>query len=278
MTTDGVPRSPRGQEPHESWRSGNGSSDLTVPRDPEAQAGRNVDPLEGERGGTRNESRCRGGEEQALEGRNPRRPRRPGSQGPGAERTRHGNKALEAIAPGVTPRGSPTAVEIGRTESAANVKRAWPPKGGPIVTRKCLEGKIPWTLRHLRVSVGTVVKGREGGTQTSDVARDRGGIPGRTRAHRPDTCRREAKAQERSIVRRVASAAGRCKVPAVISEEERELVVGVSGERVGATPHGSEAQPRRQKTRRTSNVEREGRNQYASYAAVVSTAGSRATS
>ena len=48
---NGAPRSSKGKEPHESWRPGDGLSDSFELRYPEARAGLNVKPPEGEGGG-----------------------------------------------------------------------------------------------------------------------------------------------------------------------------------------------------------------------------------
>jgi len=44
-------RPPEGEQPHESWGSGNGPFDLFDSRDPETQAGMDVTPPKGGRGG-----------------------------------------------------------------------------------------------------------------------------------------------------------------------------------------------------------------------------------
>jgi hypothetical protein len=103
----GAPRPSEGRKPQESWRSGDGSTHLNAPQYPEARAGLDVKPPEGERGGTATQSECQVIQEHTLEGRNPRRYRRLGSLViPVTERTRRRNKALQQATEAlVTPRG-----------------------------------------------------------------------------------------------------------------------------------------------------------------------------
>jgi hypothetical protein len=79
----GVPRSSRGQEPQERWQPGDGLTDSSVSKDPGTWTGRNVGLSEGERGGAREQSRCRSGGEQTLEGATPGGHRRPAPIGAG---------------------------------------------------------------------------------------------------------------------------------------------------------------------------------------------------
>jgi len=79
-TTNGAPRQSEGRETQESWWSGDGSLDSFAPRDPEAQAGLDVKPPEGERGGaaTKASTRSNGSRlwrvkpQEGIDGRNPR--------------------------------------------------------------------------------------------------------------------------------------------------------------------------------------------------------------
>jgi len=125
----GAPRSSEGRKAQESWRSGDGSTHLCAPQYPEARAGLNVKPPEGERGGAANQSARQVVQEKTLEGRNPRRYRRLESLViPVTERTRRRNKALKpAMLSDVTPRGGIAAAGDGR--------RVWAPRGVPIAAR-----------------------------------------------------------------------------------------------------------------------------------------------
>jgi hypothetical protein len=94
-TMNGAPRQSEGREAQESWWSGDGSPDSFAPRDPEAQAGLDVKPPKGERGGaaTKASTRSNGSKlwrvepQEGIDGRNLRVPV--------SERTRRGNKALK---------------------------------------------------------------------------------------------------------------------------------------------------------------------------------------
>lgn len=57
--TNGAPRLSKGRQPHKSWGSGDGSSHSFAPQYPEAQAGLDVKPSKGERGGAANKARAR---------------------------------------------------------------------------------------------------------------------------------------------------------------------------------------------------------------------------
>jgi hypothetical protein len=92
---NGAPCRSEGMKPQESWWSGDGPSHLFAPQYPEAQAGLDVKPQKGERGGaaikvsarTNGRMLWRDQTQEGIDGRNPRVPV--------AVRTRCGNKALK---------------------------------------------------------------------------------------------------------------------------------------------------------------------------------------
>jgi len=93
-------RRSKGNKPHESWGSGDGSSTSLASRDPVAQMERDVTPSKGMRGEPRDQSVVRFKRVQALERRKPKKGSTAGLVGglppdiTVSERTRRGIKAL----------------------------------------------------------------------------------------------------------------------------------------------------------------------------------------